>query len=63
MKPKIREILDRCIAEGIEAGYHRAHKHTDTPSDTAICADIERAIWLEIDTYFEFENLDKGEYS
>ena len=61
MKPKIREILERCIAEGTEAGYIRAHKHTDTPDDTVICAEIERNIWLEIDTYFTFGNLGQGE--
>jgi hypothetical protein len=60
MKPNTRAVLDRCIAEGTESGYIRAHKHTDTPDDTAICAEIERNIWLEIDTYFIFE-IEQGE--
>ena len=61
MKPKTREILERCISQGTEAGYHRAHKHTDTPTESGICAEIERNIWLEIDNYFEFENIEQGE--
>jgi len=56
MKPNIRAILERCIDEGLEYGYNRAHKHTDAPSKVVMLEEIERAVWLEIGTYFRFEN-------
>ena len=55
MKPNSRVILERCIEEGTKRGYKRAFKHTDSPSESGILQSIEDAIWLEIDTYFNFE--------
>ena len=55
MKPNIRLILERCIEDGAKRGYVRAFKHTDSPSEAGILQSIEDAIWLEIDTYFDFE--------
>lgn len=55
MKANIRMILERCIEDGIAHGYRRAHKHVDNPSEGAIIDNISSAIWLEIDTYFNFE--------
>lgn len=55
MKANIRMILERCIEDGIAHGYRRAHKHVDNPSEGAIIDSISSAIWLEIDTYFNFE--------
>lgn len=56
MKANIREILERCIEDGAAHGIRRAHKHVEKPSDGAIADAIVDAIWLEIDTYFDFEN-------
>lgn len=56
MKANIRGILERCIEDGIAHGYRRAHKHVDNPSEGAIIDNISAAIWLEIDSYFNFEN-------
>ena len=55
MRAKIRQILEECIINGIEYGYERAHKHTDTPKESYIQGCIEDAIWLEIDERFEFD--------
>ena len=55
MKANIRGILERCIEDGIARGYRRAHKHVDSPSEGAIIDNISAAIWLEIDSYFDFE--------
>jgi hypothetical protein len=56
MKAKVRILLERCIEYGTERGYRRAFKHTDSPSEAHIISEIDAAIWLEIDTYFDFEN-------
>jgi len=54
MRANTRLILERCIEEGAAHGYRRAHKHVENPSDGAIADAISSAIWLEIDTYFDF---------
>jgi hypothetical protein len=56
MKPKLRAILERCIAEGLETGYNRAHKHTNTPTRAVMLDEMEQAVWHEIDTYFTFDS-------
>ena len=56
MRPNSRAILERCIEDGISHGLHRAYKHVDTPSESAMVDAISSAIWLEIDCYFNFED-------
>jgi len=56
MKPKLRAILERCIAEGLETGYNRAHKHTAAPTKPVMLGEIDQAVWHEINEYFKFEN-------
>ena len=55
MKPNIRLILEEASERGVDRGYKYAFKHTDSPLESAILQSIEDAIWLEIDTYFSFE--------
>jgi hypothetical protein len=57
MKAKLRTILERAISDGIIYGYHRAHKHTDTPSEELMTSQIENGIWLEIDEVIDFEEV------
>jgi len=56
MKVNMRLLLERCIEEGLDRGYLRAHKHTDEPTKQHILSQIHDAIWLEIDEYFDFED-------
>ncbi len=58
MKVDMRMLLERCIEDGLERGYRRAHKHTDNPSPAGITTAQNDAIWLEIDTYFKFDDND-----
>ena len=55
VRARTRLLLERCIEDGTERGYHRAFKHSDSPSEAHILSEIDAAIWLEIDTYFNFE--------
>jgi hypothetical protein len=55
MKPNTRTILTQAIERGIDYGYHRAHKHTDSPDPSRIIESIETEIWNEIDEVFDFE--------
>lgn len=56
MRANIRGILERCIEDGAAHGIRRAYKHVEKPSEGAIIDNISAAIWLEIDSYFDFEN-------
>lgn len=55
MKAKIRKILFESIERGVINGYHRAHKHIDNPSESAIRENIMREVSYEIDDNFCFE--------
>ena len=55
MKPNIRTILTQAIERGIDYGWSRAHKHTDSPTTESIVEQIEIEIWNEIDEMFDFE--------
>lgn len=48
-------LLERCIEEGIELGWSRAHKHTDAPTEEQIRSHINEAIWLTIHEWFDTE--------
>ena len=37
-------VISRAVEEGINRGWYRAHKHTDTPSEPTIKSEIEREI-------------------
>lgn len=55
MRVKTREILQYCIETGIAAGYARAHKHDECPSEHVVCVEIELALWDALNEYFDFE--------
>jgi len=55
MKPRIRTILSHAIERGIEYGWNRAHKNTDSPAPERIRESIETEIWNEVDEIMEFD--------
>tara|TARA_R110000823_G_scaffold207572_1_gene338122 strand:- start:506 stop:685 length:180 start_codon:yes stop_codon:yes gene_type:complete len=54
MKPKTNRILKAAIEEGIDSGYARAFKHTDTPNELTIKESIDNEIWNNIYEVFDF---------
>lgn len=58
MIPRTRVVLEQCIETGARLGYHRAFKHTDSPSESSILEAIELAIMNEIYEYFSFEETE-----
>lgn len=55
MKANEYLVLERCVADGIEAGLNRAHKYTDTPNREVIQSEIYVAVLREICDYFNFD--------
>lgn len=56
MKVNTHKILEHCVDVGIELGWRRAHKHTDTPSAELLKNSIEQAIWDELYEWIDFRN-------
>jgi len=57
-------VISRAVEEGIEYGWNRAHKHTDTPSKDHILTEIDNAVMnslSEVIQYGENENEDDKE--
>ena len=55
LKVDTYKVLDECVERGIEAGWNKAHKHTDTPTEKDIKNQIQHYIMLEICEYFNFK--------
>ena len=56
MKVKIYQLIERIVEQGTEAGYNRAHKHTDTPDEATIKQCIEQYIMNGFDDAFLFDS-------
>ena len=57
MKPKLLPLLERCIEDGLELGYNRAHKHLDNPTQHQIIEKQFDAIMTQIFEAFDFKEL------
>jgi len=56
MKVKMYKLIQEIVESGIDAGYLRAHKHTDTPIEETIKHCIEQYIMQGFDEHFTFEH-------
>lgn len=54
MKPKSWPVLVRCVEEGVQMGWNRAHKHTDHPDEQSILEHIETEVMNAICEAFDF---------
>jgi hypothetical protein len=48
-------MIATAVDTGTLLGWHRAHKHTDTPTDEQVHDAIVDAVMLEICEWFNFE--------
>jgi hypothetical protein len=55
MKAKTYQLIQECVENGVQLGFNRAHKHTDTPSDEELQNKIIDSVMLEICEWFTFE--------
>ena len=56
MKVKMYKLIQEIVESGIDAGYLRAHKHTDYPIEETIKHCIEQYIMQGFDEHFTFEH-------
>jgi len=55
MQVKMYQLIERLVEEGIDAGYLRAHKHTDSPTEDTIKHCIQQYMMLGFDEVFQFD--------
>lgn len=55
LKVNVYAVLEDCIEQGIDSGWIRAHKHTDTPETYKIKEEILRYVMLVISEKFKFD--------
>lgn len=48
-------IVDNAVAEGVNYGWRRAHKHTDNPDESTIIYEIQHAVMLALEEIINFE--------
>lgn len=58
MKANMYKLIERCVEEGVQYGYNRAHKHTDTPTEDQIKLAVTDAVMNEICEWFDFPQGD-----
>ena len=59
LKPKAHLVLEMAIKDGIDYGWMRAYKHTDTPDENLVKQEIEHHIWNSIHEWFDMEEKDE----
>ena len=52
--PKVYQLLERCVEDGVDYGYMRAHKHCDAPTEASLKDNIQQAVMNEICEWFDF---------
>ena len=55
MRTKMYPLIEAIVESGIDAGWNRAHKHTDTPDDQTIKQCIEQHVMNGFDEAFYFD--------
>ena len=58
MKVKMYKLIQEIVESGVDAGYNRAHKHTDIPIEETIKHCIEEYIMNGFDEHFTFDQED-----
>lgn len=55
MKVRTYSVIDRAVTDGINYGWNRAHKYTDSPSEDEIKQQMMIAVMHEMCEWFDFE--------
>lgn len=61
MKVREYELLNDCVQRGVQMGWTRAHKHTDSPTPDHIQMAILDAVMLSVAEYFIFDGEQEEE--
>jgi hypothetical protein len=53
-KINLYKLIERSVDDGIEAGWRRAHKHTNEPEPSYVREQIETAIMNAVSEWLEY---------
>lgn len=56
MRVRSYDVLYRAVEEGLGYGWHRAHKHTDSPDEDAIRQQMLDGVMSAVCEYFTFSD-------
>lgn len=56
MRVRSYDVLYRAVEEGLGYGWHRAHKHTDSPDEDAIKQQMLDGVMGAVCEYFTFSD-------
>jgi len=56
---KSYEVLARAVEEGIQMGWNRAHKHTNTPDTDHVMESVYNEIMNSVCEVFNFDNAEQ----
>jgi len=54
MKPKIYDLLEQCVLDGVAYGHTRAYKYNDAPTEATINDAIVNAVMGQVNQWFTF---------
>lgn len=62
MQPKLYQLLERCVTEGISSGVYQHNKHYDQPIDipAEMQSNLVHHVMLELSEWFTFTNVELG---
>lgn len=62
MKPKLYQLLERCVSEGIDRGIYLSNKHVDQPIEIPEETKhyLASCVMTEISEWFSFTDEDLG---
>lgn len=61
MKARVYPILERAVEEGLNNGWHRAHKYTEFPENEKLKEDLVHGVMGAICEVFKFDDDDEEE--
>lgn len=57
LQPDVYAIVQRAVEEGLLGGWHRAHKHTGTPTMETLLEEQERYVMLALEEVIRFPEV------
>lgn len=55
MKVKTYSVIERAVEDGVNYGWNRAHKYTDSPTEDELKQQMMMAVMHEICEWVEFD--------